>query len=61
MTLDELVREQIGAEGPQLEVKDYHMRIEDVLSRMSPSELLTRISDALDALGFEIREKNDGL
>lgn len=58
MTLDELVREQIGAEGPQLEVKDYHMRIEDVLSRMSPSELLTRISDALGALGFEIREKS---
>ncbi|MEQ6332965.1 hypothetical protein [Sphingobium sp. MK2] len=47
MTLEERVREQIGAEGPQLPVADYHERIERELEGMSNAELLRRISDEI--------------
>lgn len=47
MTLEDRVREQIGAEGPQLPAADYHERIERELESMSNAELLRRMSDEI--------------
>ena len=49
-TLFEIVRDQIGNEGPQLPVREYVMRIEDELACMGNSEFLERISYALDEI-----------
>lgn len=46
MTLVELVRKQIGAEGPQLSARESESYIDRELDIMPQSELLRRISDA---------------
>lgn len=48
-SINELVREQIAAEGPQFGAAFPHERyITREINRMNPSELLERISDAVD-------------
>ena len=64
-TLFEIVRNQIGNEGPQLPDGEYVTRIEDELACMGNSEFLERISYALDEITSALtdritRERNDG-
>lgn len=51
MTLEDMVRDQIGASGPQLSAPEYHDRIEDKLSVMKAADLLRYISMALEDAG----------
>ena len=58
LTLQQLVRDQIGAEGPQLPKDQYEERIDRVLNSMSNSQLLWRLSEALPfTLGYDPTEK----
>lgn len=50
MTLEERVRQQIGEEGPQLPGEAYEYRIDNLIERMTPAELLRRISNALEEM-----------
>ena len=48
MTTEEIVREQLGMEGPQLSTEAYEERINYELKYMTREEFLQRISDAIE-------------
>lgn len=47
-TLQQLVRDQVGAEGPQLPGEEYEARIDKQLGEMTAGDLLGLISDKLE-------------
>ena len=49
MTLEEQVRGQIGAEGPQMTSDEFEDYVDEKLRDMPAGELLARISDAMEA------------
>lgn len=57
MNLEERVRKQIGAEGPQLEASAYEDRIDIRLRDMCPAELLHYISGAMEDMEVDAKEK----
>jgi hypothetical protein len=57
-TLNELVREQILAEGPQLESDKREWYVAMKLYHMSNAELLERVSDALARITGSIDARN---
>ena len=54
-TLEEIIRDQIGAEGPQLPADEYEQRIDDELENMSAARLLSILSYSIDwsAMGLK--------
>ena len=48
--LDELVRERVLAEGPDLATGDYDRYVNEIINSWSNAELLERISDAMEKI-----------